>query len=172
MITILAALGGLILGIRAEQRADREEQRADKEQYRAAELSRKAFAEQVDFYRTPTSVIVMNGNPHPMRMRLILPQRHLWWDLNSLQPCKQVKIPNDSLRAGMRMAISSAQVTDGDLASLWLEFRDPEGRSWVRSSSGGALASSVWEARRGVNWVDLGETWNRAPEDSPICGAP
>ncbi|MFF7976055.1 hypothetical protein [Streptomyces sp. NPDC007905] len=171
-ITVIAALGGLILGVRAEQRADREEQRGDQQDQRAAELTQKAFAEQVDFYRTTSAVVVMNGNPHPMRMRLVLPKKNMWWDLYVLQPCKQIKILNDVLRASMRKALPSVQVTDGELSSLWLEFRDPKGRSWVRSSSGGALVSSAWKARRGANWVDLGETWNKAPEDSPMCGAP
>lgn len=179
VLTVLAALGGLVLGVRAEQRADREERRAekeerraDREEKRAAELSRKAFAEWVDFYRTPSAVVVMNGNPHPMHMRLILPEKDLWWDLSALEPCKQIKIPNDTLRASMREAVPSVRVADAELSSLWLEFQDPEGRSWVRGGSKGTLVSSEWDAGPGVNWVDLGETWNKAPEDSPICGAP
>lgn len=164
-ITIIAALGGLILGVRAEQRADREEKRA-------AELSQKAFAEQVDFYRTPSAIIVMNGNPHPAEMRLLLPGRRLWWDLRSLEPCKKIKIPIDSLRASLRIHLPSMQVTDEELSSLWLEFQSPDGRSWARTG-GGALAPSTWKpASLGVHMVDLRETWNRAPEDSPICGAP
>lgn len=165
VITVIAALAGLILGVRAEQRADREEKRA-------AELSQKAFAEQVDFYRTPSAVVVMNGNPRPAKMRLLLSGRHLWWDLRSLEPCKQIKIPTDSLRASLRIQLPSVQITDEELPSLWLEFQDPEGRSWVRTG-GGALAPSTWKpAPLGVHMVDLRETWNKAPENSPICGAP
>lgn len=165
MITVIAALGGLILGVRAEQRADRDEKRA-------GELSQRAFAEQVDFYRTPSAVVVMNGNPHPVEMRLLLPERHLWWDLRSMEPCKQIKIPTDSLRVSLRVQLPSEQVTDGELPSLWLEFQDPEGRSWARTG-GGALLPSPWKpASLGVHMVDLRETWNKAPEDSPVCDAP
>ncbi|WP_327686528.1 hypothetical protein [Streptomyces sp. NBC_00467] len=164
VITVIAALAGLILGVRAEQRADREEKRA-------AGLSQKAFAEQVDFYRTPSAVVVMNGNPHPTEMRLLLPGR-LWWDLRSLEPCKQIKIPTGSLRASLRDQLPSVQVTDEELSSLWLEFQDPDGRSWARTG-GGALAPSTWKpVSLGVHMVDLRESWNKAPEDSPICGAP
>ncbi|GGQ34151.1 hypothetical protein GCM10010249_60600 [Streptomyces roseolilacinus] len=172
MITVIAALAGLILGVRAEQRADREEKRAAREEKRAAELSRKAFAEHVAFYRTPSAVVVMNGNPHPAKMRLFLPGRRLWWNLHSLAPCKQIRIPTDSLRASLRAKLLSAQVTDEELSSLWLEFQDPYGRSWARTGGGG-LAPSTWEpASPGVHMVDLYESWNKAPEDSPICGAP
>ncbi|MGW7397868.1 hypothetical protein ACWGH7_15380 [Streptomyces cyaneofuscatus] len=164
MLTVIAALAGLILGVRAEQRADREEKQA-------AELSQKAFAEQVGFYRTPSAVVVMNGNPHPAKMRLFLPGRRLWWDLRSLEPCKQIKIHTGSLRASLRNLFPSVQVTDEELSSLWLEFQDPDGRSWARTG-GRALAASTWKpASRGVHMVDLRESWNKAPEDSPICGA-
>ncbi|MGW3267186.1 hypothetical protein [Streptomyces sp. NPDC001056] len=164
-ITVIAALVGLILGVRAEQRADREEKQA-------AELSQKAFAEQVDFYRTTSAVVVMNGNPHPAEMRLFLPGRRLWWDLRLLEPCKQIKIPTDSLRASLRDQLPSVQVTDEELSTLWLEFQDPDGRSWARTG-GGALTPSTWKpVSPGVHMVDLRESWNRAPEDSPVCGAP
>ncbi|MFB0619410.1 hypothetical protein [Streptomyces sp. AGS-58] len=163
MVTVIAALAGLILGVRAEQRAAREEKRA-------AELSQKVFAEQVDFYRTPSAVVVMNGNPHPTEMRLFLPGRRLWWDVHSLEPCKQIKIPTDSLRASLRAQLPSVQVTDEELSSLWLEFQDPDGRSWARTG-GGALAPSPWKPASLVHMVDLRESWNKAPEDSPICGA-
>ncbi|KAB2588370.1 hypothetical protein [Streptomyces arboris] len=163
MLTVIAALAGLILGVRAEQRADREEKQA-------AELSQKAFAEQVDFYRTPSVVVVMNGNPHPAKMRLLLPSRHLWWDLRSLEPCKQIKIPTGSLRASLRNLFPSVQVTDEELSSLWLEFQDPEDRSWARTG-GGALAASTWKPTSLGDMVDLRESWNKAPEVSPICGA-
>jgi hypothetical protein len=165
VITVIAALAGLILGVRAEQRAGREEERA-------AELGRKAFAEQVDFYRTPSAVVVMNGNPHPAQMRLFLPDRYVWWDLRSLEPCKQIKIPTSSLRASLRDQLPSTQVTDEELSSLWLEFQDPDGRSWARTG-GGAPAPSAWKpVSLGVHMVDLRESWNKAPEDAPICGAP
>jgi hypothetical protein len=165
VITVIAALAGLILGVRAEQRAGREEKRA-------AELGRKAFAEQVDFYRTPSAVVVMNGNPHPAQMRLFLPDRYVWWDLRSLEPCKQIKIPTSSLRASLRDQLPSTQVTDEELSSLWLEFQDPDGRSWARTG-GGAPVPSAWKpVSLGVHMVDLRESWNKAPEDSPICGAP
>lgn len=163
VITVIAALGGLLLGIRAEQRADKEEQRA-------IDASRKAPAEQVDFYRTPSTVVVVNGNPHPVRMRLFLPEKHLWWELYSVAPCKQIAIPNGSLLGSMRDRFPSVQLTDGDLSSLWLEFVDPKGRSWVRGS-GGALAPSTPEPTpSGLRMVDLGEPWNKAPQDSPMCG--
>ncbi|MCX4657144.1 hypothetical protein ACTFBT_37520 [Streptomyces microflavus] len=164
MLTVVAALAGLILGIRAEQRADREEKQA-------AEASQRAFAEQVDFYRTPSSIVVMNGNPHPAKMRLFLPRRRLWWDLRSLEPCKQIQIPTGSLRASFHDLFPSVQVTDEELSSLWLEFRDPHGRSWARTG-GGALATSTWKpVSPGVHMVDLRESWSKAPEDAPICGA-
>ncbi|MBL1083547.1 hypothetical protein JK359_16460 [Streptomyces actinomycinicus] len=164
MITVIAALAGLILGVRAEQRAAREEERA-------AELSQKAFAERVDLYRTPSAVVVMNGNPHPTETRLFLPGRRLWWDLHSLEPCKQIKIPTDTLRASLRSRLPSVQVTDEELSTLWLEFQDPDGRSWARTG-GGALAPSTWKPASLEHMVDLRESWNKAPEDSPMCGAP
>ncbi|MDV9178769.1 hypothetical protein R6V09_52695 [Streptomyces sp. W16] len=163
LLTVVAALGGLILGIRAEQRADEAERRAP-------ELDRKASAEQVDFYRTPSEVVVMNGNPHPVRMRLFLPDRHLWWDLYALAPCRQIKIPDAALRDSMRARFPSARFTDGELASLWLEFTDPVGKTWVRSS-GGALASPARSPTTGpVGRLVLGESWNRTSQDSPVCG--
>ncbi|MDT0470090.1 hypothetical protein [Streptomyces gibsoniae] len=164
-ITIVAALGGLILGIRAEQRADREEKAA-------AELSQRAFAEQVDFYRTPSTVVVMNTNPHPVEARLLLPGRHLWWDLRSLEPCKQIKFPIDDLRASMRVQLPKTQVTDEELSSMWLEFQDPDGKSWTRTGTRDLVPSKWKPATRGVPLVDIGETWNKAPEVSPICSAP
>ncbi|MET8291835.1 hypothetical protein ABZV80_42820 [Streptomyces sp. NPDC005132] len=164
MITVIAALAGLILGVRAEQRATREEKHA-------AELSQKSFAEQVDFYRTASAVVVMNGNPHPAEIRIFLPGRRLWWDLHSLEPCKQIKVPNESLRASLRARLPSAQVTDEDLSSLWLEFQDPGGRSWARTG-GGALTPSTWKPASLEHMVDLRESWNKGSEDSPICGAP
>ncbi|MFE5189899.1 hypothetical protein [Streptomyces sp. NPDC056628] len=171
MVTLIAALAGLILGVRAEQRAGREEERAVLAEMQAAELNQKAFAEQVDFYRTPSAVVVMNGNPHPTEMRLLLPGRHLWWALGSLAPCKQIKIPTDSLRGSLRAKLGSVQVTDEELSSLSLEFQDPYRRSWARTG-GGALARSTWRLSSLVHMVDLAEGWNKAPEDSPICGAP
>ncbi|MGY4967598.1 hypothetical protein [Streptomyces sp. 900105245] len=164
MITVISALAGLILGVRAEQRAARAEKQA-------AELSQKAFAEQVDFYRTPSAVVVMNGNPHPTEMRLVLPGRRLWWELYSLEPCKQIKVSADALRASLRAQLPSAQVSDEELSSLWLEFQNPDGRSWARTG-GGALAPITWKPVSRVHMVDLRESWNQDPESSPICGAP
>lgn len=164
MITVITALVGLILGVRAEQRATRDEEHA-------AELSQRAFAEQVVFYRTPSAVVVINGNPRPMDMRLILPGRRLWWDLRAIEPCRQIKIPTDSLRASLRAQLGSVQVTEEELSSLWLEFQDPDGRSWARTG-GGALAPSTWKPASLVHMVDVRESWNKVPEDSPICGAP
>lgn len=163
LLTVVAALGGLVLGVRAEQRADEAERSA-------AESSRKASAEQVDFYRTPSEVVVMNGNPHAVQMRLFLPDRHLWWDLYALAPCRQIKIPDAALRDSMRRRFPSARFTDGELASLWLEFTDPAGKNWVRSSRG-ALASSVRSPTAGaVSQLVLDESWNRTAQKSPVCG--
>ncbi|MFJ6835506.1 hypothetical protein [Streptomyces sp. NPDC091209] len=176
MITVVAAAGGLFLGVRSEQRAGREEQRAAAERRHAVEESRKAdlkaLAEQIDFYRTRSTVVVMNSNRHPLPMRLVLPERHVWWNLYSLRPCSQIKIPTDDLRASMRKAVPSVWVTDGELSSLWLEFGDGRGNFWIRSGSGGALVSSPREAQRGVQLVDSDEGWIKTSEDSPICGAP
>lgn len=163
-LTMIAAVGGLFLGIRGELRADEEHQRVTEE-------SRKGFAEQIDFYRNPSAVVVMNGSSHPVNMRLSLPHKRLSWDLYAVPPCKQITVSNRSLRGSMRAQFPSAQFTDGELSSLWLEFRDPRGRSWIRTS-GAALDPSEWKPGAGkAGMVQLDEPWIRGAADSPTCGA-
>ncbi|MFF9087474.1 hypothetical protein ACF1BE_13830 [Streptomyces sp. NPDC014991] len=163
-ITVLAALGGLVLGVRAEQRADRAERQA-------AQTERRSFAEQVDFYGTSSDVVVTNGNPHAVYARLLLPERKLWWQLGGLPPCRKVSVPRASLRAGMRARSPSTQVTDADLSSLVLEFTDPDNRSWIRGGGGALGPSQETPAARGLRMVDLSESWNRSAQVAPMCGA-
>ncbi|MEU0054127.1 hypothetical protein [Streptomyces sp. NPDC006309] len=164
-ITVLAALGGLVLGVRAEQRADRAERQA-------TEAGRRSFAEQVDFYQTTSDVVVTNGDPNVVYVRLLLPGRKLWWRLGGLPPCRQVSVPRASLRAGMRARFPSTQLTDADLSSLVLEFTDPGNRSWIRGRGGALGPSQGGPAVRGPGMVDLGESWNRSTQAAPVCGAP
>ncbi|MFJ8036041.1 hypothetical protein [Streptomyces sp. NPDC096032] len=172
VITVLAALGGLVLGVRAEQRADREEQRAVEAESQLLQEKRKSFAEQVDFYRTSSAVVVMNGNPHMVDVRLSLPAKKLWWELGGLTPCSQISIPNTSLRGSMRTRMPSAHVTDADLPSLMLEFTDPQNRVWIRGSGGSLGLPRRQPVMHGPGVVDLNETWSRSRQDAPMCGAP
>ncbi|MDG9701545.1 hypothetical protein [Streptomyces sp. DH37] len=63
--TVVAALGGPVLGTRAEQRTAREE-------WRAASDEEKAYAERVDVHGHRSSVVVVNDSTRVMNMRLVL----------------------------------------------------------------------------------------------------
>jgi hypothetical protein len=162
LITAAAALGGLILGIRAEQRASDEKARTDSEKA-------KVYAERVDFYRLGAQVIVVNGSARAMAMRLVLRDRKLWWDLEALRPCTQIAIPNNVLFESMTREVPGLRLTQEDLAGLRLEFRDPQGRSWIRTSGGAVSSSEGTSELPGVLRVS-DEDWNLQPENSPDCG--
>lgn len=163
-VTVIAALGGLFLGVRAEQRADRAERQA-------AEAGRRAFAEQVDFYETSSDVVVTNGNPHAVDARLLLPGKKLWWRLDGLRPCGEISVPRAALRAAMRSRHPSAPLTDGDLSALVLEFADPGDGYWIRLGGGALGPAPDPPAEPGSRVVDLGESWNRSARTAPMCAA-
>jgi hypothetical protein len=130
----------------------------------------KTYAEHVDFYRLSSQVIVVNGGVRPMNMRLVLRGHKVWWDLGALRPCTQIAVPNDALFESMTRKTPGLRLSPEDLAGLLLEFRDPRGRSWIRTS-GNPVSRSKWrpESSEAVLLVNS-EVWNHRPEDSPECG--
>ncbi|MFJ3640282.1 hypothetical protein ACIPRD_11075 [Streptomyces sp. NPDC090108] len=172
-VTVIAALVGLVLGIRAEQRAGADERRTDATEQREKESREKSYADLVDFYRTDSGVIVVNGSSRVMDMRLTLPASRLTWDLDLQRPCKQVDIPNRELLDSMAGKQPSVRLTEADLAQLRLEFKDPAGRVWIRSSGGPLARLDTWRPSRLPNRADIvnSEKWNARAEDAPQCGA-
>jgi hypothetical protein len=155
-VTVVAALGGLVLGIRAEQRAGEEQE--------------QTYAKHVDFYRIHSNVTVTNGSTRVMNMRFVLRNPAVWWDLEALRPCKQFDISTGLLLSSMSRERRSPRLTEEDLSGLQLEFMDPEGRVWLRSSGGTVSRFRDWEEPpKGVRLV-TSEPWNMRPEDSPECG--
>lgn len=174
-VTVMAALAGLILGIRAELYAGREDQRAEKEEQRAAaEESRsqedreKAYSNLVDFYRMGSEVIVVNGSSRVMAMRLTLPASKVTWDLDLLQPCKQIAVPNKALLDSMAVEEPSVHLTEGDLVQLRLEFMDPMSKAWIRNSGGALARMDAWAPSGRPNLVSS-EAWNMSAQDAPQC---
>lgn len=174
-VTVVAALVGLILGIRAELYAGREDQRAEKAEQRAAAEERrsqeereKAYAHLVDFYRMGSEVIVVNGSSRVMAMRLTLPASKVRWDLDLLQPCKQIAVPNKALFDSMAVEQPSLRLAEEDLAQLRLEFMDPMSKAWIRNS-GGALARMDTWAPSGRPGLVSSEAWNVSAQDAPQC---
>ncbi|MFF9979139.1 hypothetical protein [Streptomyces erythrochromogenes] len=174
-ITVVAALVGLVLGIRAELYAGREEQRAQKaaqrleaEDKRAREEREKAYADFVDFYRTGLEVIVVNGSSRAMSMRLTLPASHARWDLDLLQPCRQIAIPHQVLLDSMAREQPALKLTEADFAQLQLEMMDPNGKAWIRNSGGPLASMSVWAPSGRPNLVSS-EAWNVSAQKAPQC---
>ncbi|MFE9928658.1 hypothetical protein [Streptomyces sp. NPDC005533] len=175
-VTVVAALAGLILGIRSELYAGREDQRAKKaeqravdEQQRANEAREKAYADLVDFYRMGSQVIVVNGSSRVMAMRLTLPGSHVRWDLDLLQPCKQISIANRSMLDSMAAEEPSVKLVEEDLAQLRLEFMDPLNRAWIRNSGGAVARTAGWQPS-GRPFMVSSESWNSTAQDAPACG--
>ncbi|MGW0615744.1 hypothetical protein [Streptomyces sp. NPDC002788] len=174
-VTVVAALVGLILGIRAELYAGREDQRAEKAEQRAAAEERrsrkereKAYANLVDFYRMGSEVIVVNGSSRVMAMRLTLPASRVRWDLDLLQPCKQIAVPNKALLDSMALEQPSVSLTEGDLAQLRLEFMDPTSKAWIRNSGGALARMDVWAPSGRPNLVSS-EAWSVSAQNAPQC---
>ncbi|MFJ3620459.1 hypothetical protein ACIPSH_20205 [Streptomyces iakyrus] len=174
-VTVVAALAGLILGIRAElyagredQRAERAEQRAAAEERRSKEDREKAYANLVDFYRMGSEVIVVNGSSRVMAMGLTLPASRVRWDLDLLQPCKQIAVPNKALLDSMAVEQPSVSLTEGDLGQLRLEFMDPMNKAWIRNSGGALARMDAWAPSVRPNLVSS-EAWNLSAQDAPQC---
>ncbi|WP_159043378.1 hypothetical protein [Streptomyces sp. NBRC 110028] len=172
LITVLAALGGLILGIRAEQRATKEESRAVNEEKEASVRDKSAYARRVDFYQHMSTLTIINGSSRVMDMRLVLRKPDVWWDLQALPPCQQFDIPTGLLKSAMsaKEPRVAKHLTDGDLSRLQLELRDPNGRVWRRDSGGLVARVGDWgRPPKGLRVVSS-EPWNMGPEKSPYCG--
>ncbi|WP_327364040.1 MULTISPECIES: hypothetical protein [unclassified Streptomyces] len=167
-ITVVAALVGLVLGIRAELHAGREEQRAEKAEGLAKDTREKVYANLVDFYREGSVVHVVNGNSRAIAMRLTLRESKVHWDLDLVKPCKAILIPNGSLLESMAAKEPSVKLTEDDLAQLRLEFMDPNHNAWGLISGGGPAKTESWKPSGRPNVVSV-EEWNVRPEDSPQC---
>ncbi|MFJ8078229.1 hypothetical protein ACIQ7Q_30935 [Streptomyces sp. NPDC096176] len=156
-LTVLAALGGLVLGIRAELRTTEEAEQVD--------------AKMVSFYRTPTMITVLNGSNRVIAMRLSLEQPSVWWDLQAVPPCQKIDIPPALLEMSMSEAVPRVTVNDVDLDRLRLEFMDSEGRTWIRAGGGPLRRSAGWEQSLTSVRMVSPEPWNAKPEEAPGCGA-
>ncbi|WP_189891711.1 hypothetical protein [Streptomyces xantholiticus] len=156
-LTVLAALGGLVLGIRAELRTTEEAEQAD--------------AKMVSFYRTPTMITVLNGSNRVIAMRLSLEQPSVWWDLQAVPPCQKIDIPPALLKMSMSEAVPRVTVEDVDLNRLRLEFMDSEGKTWTRAGGGPLRRSAGWEQSLTSVRMVSPEPWNAKPEEAPGCGA-
>ncbi|GGT57047.1 hypothetical protein GCM10010271_70960 [Streptomyces kurssanovii] len=156
-LTVLAALGGLVLGIRAELRTTEEAEQVD--------------ARMVSYYRTPTMITVLNGSNRVIAMRLSLEQPSVWWDLQAVPPCQRMDIPRALLKMSMSEAVPRVTVKDADLNRLRLEFMDSEGRTWIRAGGGPLRRSAGWEQSLTSVRMVSPESWNAKPEETPGCGA-
>ncbi|MFE2481609.1 hypothetical protein, partial [Streptomyces sp. NPDC059389] len=144
---------------REDQRAQKAEQRAVDEEQRAKGAREKAYADLVDFYRMGSEVIVVNGSSRVMAMRLTLPGSNVRWDLDLLQPCKQINITYRSLLDSMAAEEPSVKLVEGDLAQLRLEFMDPMDRAWIRNSGGAVARTAGWKPSGRPLMVNS-ESWN------------
>ncbi|MGY0460474.1 hypothetical protein ACW14Y_09435 [Kitasatospora sp. cg17-2] len=170
-MTFVAALAGLILGIRAEIRASDDHKRAVEEDRRVTEARRLTAVERTYFYETDTAAVVVNSSDRVMKMRLVLPQKGVWWGEVQPAPCRQVVIPYEALLASMKAAAPSVQLGPGDLAQLQLEVTDPAGLVWRRASAGGAVPAPPGEPLTGTGRIDYGEQWMADAKSSPVCTA-
>lgn len=155
-LTVLAALGGLVLGIRAELRATDEAEQVD--------------AKMVSFYRTPTMITVLNGSNRVIAMRLSLEQPSVWWDLQAVLPCQKIDVPLALLKMSMSEAVPRVTVKDLDSNRLRLEFMDSEGRTWIRAGRGPLRRSASWEQSLTSVRMVSPEPWNAKPEETAACG--
>lgn len=179
VITVLAALGGLILGIRAEARATRDEGRAARDEARtisdekeASAHDKSVYARQVDFYQYMSFLTIVNDSSSVMDMRLVLNNPDVWWDLGALRPCRQFEISTGLLKSGMsaKEPRIAKDLTDRDIDRLQLELRDPNGRVWRRDSGGLVAQVRNWDQPPKGLRVVSSEPWNMKPEWSPRCG--
>ncbi|MFB8234966.1 hypothetical protein ACFC58_00220 [Kitasatospora purpeofusca] len=74
-MTFVAALAGLILGLRAEVRASEDHGRVVDDDKRVSETRRRAAVERTYFYETGTAAVIANSSDRVMHMRLVLPQK-------------------------------------------------------------------------------------------------
>ncbi|MFJ4092870.1 hypothetical protein ACIPYS_14910 [Kitasatospora sp. NPDC089913] len=169
-MTFVAALAGLILGLRAESRASEDHGRAVKEDQRVTEDRRRAAVERTYFYETDTAAVVVNSSDRVMSMRLVLPQKGVWWGGVQPAPCRQVVIPFGELLASMKTAASSVELGPADLAQLQLEVTDPDGQVWRRDSAGVVTPAPADTRSSRGNRVDNGEKWMAEDRSSPVCG--
>ncbi|MFJ5546258.1 hypothetical protein [Streptomyces sp. NPDC093225] len=102
----------------------------------------------MDFYWDDSVLRVVNGNSRVIPMRLTLPERKVFWDLDLVKPCKSLLIPDWSLQASMVAEEPSVTLTEGDLAKIRLEFMDPNGNAWERISGRGLTRTGALEAVR------------------------
>ncbi|MFJ8432113.1 hypothetical protein ACIQ9P_12545 [Kitasatospora sp. NPDC094019] len=171
-MTFVAALVGLVLGIRAEGRASDDHGRAVEESHRAAEERDRAPVERTYFYETTTGVVIVNSSDRVMSMRLVLPQQNLWWGDVQPAPCRQVVIPFSSLLDSMKAAVPDASPDQADLARLQLEVVDPDGKVWRRPSAGAATPVPPGTTPPpGGGRLDYGEKWMADASGSPVCTA-
>ncbi|MFD8323128.1 hypothetical protein [Kitasatospora purpeofusca] len=170
-MTFVAALAGLILGIRAEIRASDDHGRAAAEEQRVAETRRRAAVERTYFYETDTAAVVVNSSDRVMRMRLVLPDKGVWWDDVQPAPCHQVVIPFEELLASMKVEVPSVGLGPADLTQLQLVVTDPAGLVWRRASAGGAVPAPPGEPLTGTGRIDYGEQWMADAKSSPVCTA-
>jgi hypothetical protein len=167
LLTLIIAGATLYLTFRSDDRDTAEAQ--DRE---------RLYAKQVGFYRTRDQAAVANGSTHFMPMRLVLPSKHVWWDLQGPEPCKQVWIPFRFLIAGMHEKLPNLPLSEDDLADLQLRFQDPAGRAWSIDRTG-ALSATTWTASTGEEGTQLDrsdlllypdEPWMTKAQISAGCG--
>ncbi|MDR6975061.1 hypothetical protein J2X68_001745 [Streptomyces sp. 3330] len=171
VVTVIAALGGLILGVRAEQRAVGDERRAMDQDAEADEREASTYPRLVDFYRHMSTLTVVNSSSRVMEMRLVLKSPDVWWDLQALPPCGQFDIPTGLLKSSMSAEEPSVtkHLTDRDLDRLRLELRDPNGKVWSLASGALFARAADWKQSPGGVRLISSEPWNMKPEKSPTC---
>ncbi|MEW2811253.1 hypothetical protein AB0929_29815 [Streptomyces massasporeus] len=90
------------------------------------------------------------------------------WDLDLLQPCKQIAVPNKALLDSMAVAHPPVRLTEEDLGQLRLEFMDPMSKAWIRNSGGALPRMNAWAPSGRPNLVSS-EAWNISAQDAPQC---
>ncbi|WP_333775583.1 hypothetical protein [Streptomyces sp. IBSBF 3136] len=167
LLTLIIAGTTLYLTFRSDDRDTAEAQERE-----------RVYANEVGFYRTPDQAAVANGSTHFMSMRLVLPSKHVWWDLQGPQPCKQVWIPFHSLISGMHEKLPHLSLAESDLEDLELRFKDPAGHAWSLDRTG-ALSSTPWTASTGGTGTQLDrsdllfnpdEPWTTTARVAAGCG--
>ncbi|MCX4986616.1 hypothetical protein [Streptomyces sp. NBC_00572] len=175
LLTLIVAGATLYLTFRSDDRETAEAQ--DRVQDRVEDRER-LYANEVGFYRTGDQAAVANGSTHFMPMRLVLPSKQVWWDLQGPEPCKQVWIPYDSLISEMHEKLPNLSLSESDLADLQLRFQDPAGRAWSIDRTG-AISATKWTTSTGKEGTQLdrsdllvypNEPWMTDAQVSPGCG--